>query len=141
MFYLCSQDAYHSAYPAGLVTTSSCLPEDPSPPPKDDPFLERLFGVMCAHIPARKGETFVDQVRHWYGALRCMADLQPDTRAELLLAADVTMKNQFAMDVLARGKGPAGRQRQQQSREFIIRAQELHDAQLQYELLKSRRET
>ena len=91
---------------------------------------------MCEHIPAYPGETFPDRVRRWYETLRFMADLKPRSSAECLLAADVSMKHLFVMEVLARGRGPAGRQRQQRSREFIFRAQELHDAQLGYDLAR-----
>jgi hypothetical protein len=91
---------------------------------------------MCEHIPAYPNETFPDRVRRWYETLRFMAELKPRTSAECLLAADVSIKNQFVMEVLARGRGPAGRQRQQRSREFILRAQQLHDAQLGYDLAR-----
>ncbi len=74
---------------------------------------------MCKNIPALKGGTFVDQVQRWCGVLDFMADLGPRTKSECLLAADVSMKHEFMQDVLARGKGPAGRQRARQSREFI----------------------
>ena len=92
---------------------------------------------MCEHLPALGGETFPDQVRRWYEALHFMAGLNPRTSLECLLAADVSMKNQFMLEVLARGRGPAARQRQQRSREFISRARDMQAAQLQYEMLRA----
>lgn len=118
------------------MSTHSLPPEQP--PPVDDPFLERLFGVMCQHIPVRRDESFVGQARRWCDTLQFMAALQPRTSAECLLAADVAMKDQFVQETLARGKGPAGRRRRQQSREFILRTQDLHDAQMEYSLLRAR---
>jgi hypothetical protein len=121
------------------MTQSGYSPEEHRPsPPTDDPFLERLFGVMCENIPAPTGRTFVDQVHRWYGVLRFMADLQPRTNSECLLAADVSMKHEFMQDVLARGKGPAGRQRARQSREFIACTEEFQSAQREYDLLRSK---
>jgi len=114
-------------------------PAEPPPPPVDDPFLERVFSVMCQHIPLYPGETFVDQVRRWFDTLHFMAELRPRTGAECLLAADVAMKDRFVQETLAHGKDLNGRRRQQQGHEFILRTQELHDAQLGYSLLRSRK--
>lgn len=120
------------------MTQPACAPDEEPPPPVDDPFLERLFGVMCEHIPARREDTFVDRVRRWYETLRFMAELHPRTSAECLMAADVSMKNQFVLETLERGRDAKGRQRLMRSREFIDRARDLHEAQLQYDLLRNR---
>ena len=120
------------------MTAVGPSPGEPPVPPVDDPFLERLFGAMCEHIPVHQNETFVDQVRRWCETLRFMAELRPRTGSECLLAADVAMKDQFVRASLVRGKNPGGGKRQQQGREFILRARELHEAQVEYSLLRSR---
>jgi hypothetical protein len=121
------------------MTQSGYSPEENRPlPPTDDPFLERLFGVMCESLPVPKGGTFIDQVHRWYGALRFMADLEPRTNSECLLAADVSMKHEFMQEILARAKGAAGRRRAQQSPEFIVCTQEFQCAQRDYDLLRSK---
>jgi len=121
------------------MTQSGYSPEDRRPPPPtDDPFLERLFGVMCENIPVPKGGSFVDQVQRWCGVLDFMADLGPRTNHECLLAADVSMKREFMRDVLARSRGPAGRMRAQKSREFIACAEEFQSAQRAYDQLRGK---
>src|SRR3954447_6153131 len=110
----------------------------PPPPPVANEFLERLFDVMCRHIPIYSDETYVDQIGRSCQTLRFLLELQPRTGAEYLLAADVAMKDQFVQETLARGKSFSGRRRQQQSREFILRAQKLHDAQIEYSLRRAK---
>jgi hypothetical protein len=107
-------------------------------PPINQSFVERLFAVMCEHVPTYPGETFPDQVRRWYEALGFVSELQPRTSAEYLLAADVAMKSQFMQEVVARGRGPAGRERQRQSREFMLRAQDFQSARLGYDLARAK---
>lgn len=113
-------------------------PDDRVPPPVDDPFMERLFGIMCRHIPVRRNDTFVDEVRRWYETLRFMAALRPRTVDECLLAADVSIKNQFVLETLARGRTEAGRRRRMQSREFMSRTRDLNASQLHYDVIRSR---
>jgi len=122
------------------MTHSGRSPEERRPsPPIDDPFLERLFGLMCDNIPITKGATFVDQVQRWCGVLDFMADLGPRTNHECLLAADVSMKREFMRDVLARSRGPAGRARAQKSRDFLSCAEEFEVAQRAYALVRGNR--
>jgi hypothetical protein len=116
----------------------SVQPSEDQRPPVNDSFVERLFAVMCEHVPTYPGESFPDQVRRWYEALGLVSALQPRTSAEYLLAADVAMKSQFMLEVLARGRGPAGRERQRQSREFLLRAQDFQTARLGYDLARAK---
>ena len=120
------------------MTEAARDPDGRPPPPVDDPFLERLFGVMCQHVPIRPDDHFVDLVRRWYETLQFMAALRPRTGSECLLAADVSMKNQFVLAALARGRTPSARRRRMQSKAFIEATRELNDAQLQYEVVRSR---
>ncbi len=124
------------------VTGHPPPPDDlPDPAgPKDDPFLERLFGTMCRHIDVLPDETFVDQARRWIDALRYMAALKPRTEAEWLLASDVAMKHMFALHSLALGrtKGVTMKQRLKHGRDFIRHARAVHAAQLHYDLLRAK---
>src|ERR1700761_1784856 len=103
-----------------VMTQFGCAPQRRPSPPADNPFLERLFSAMCENIPVREGGNFVDQVRRWYEVLSFMADLEPRTNNECLLAADVSMKHEFMQSVLARGKTQASREQLQKSEEFQV---------------------
>jgi hypothetical protein len=108
--------------------------------PRDNPFLERLFAAMCRSVYVLPGETFVDQARRWMAALRAMAALDPRDEREWLLASDVAMKHLFAEHslILSKAKGVRVKQRQRHGNEFIVKARNLHAAQLRYDLARGR---
>ena len=120
------------------MTKPDCPKEERPAPPVDDPFLERLFGVMCEHIPVRPDDSFIDQARRWCETLRYMAGLQPRTGNECLMAADIAMKNQFVLATLAGGRTEAARRRKMRSRAFIASTRDLREAHLQYDLIRGR---
>jgi len=118
-------------------------PSEDRPDPacfQDNPFLEVLLAAVCKSIPLRRHESFVDQARRWTEALAAMIALQPNTRHEWYLAAEVAMKQFAALHSLAlyQRKGATGKARQKNGLEFISLAKAMQDAMLRYELIRNR---
>jgi head-tail adaptor len=115
--------------------------DQPKHDPQDDPFLESLFGAMCRSLFVLPGETFVNQTRRWTDALRFAASLKPRDEAEWLQAADVTMKQFFAIHslIMRKRRGITQKQRARHDQDFLSNAKAMQDARLRYDLLwKSR---
>ena len=104
------------------------------------PFLEVLLAAVCKSIPIRRNESFVDQVRRWTEALAAMTALQPNTRYEWYLAADVAMKQLIALHSLAlyQRKGVTGKAKQKHGLDFISQTKAMQDALLRYDLSRKR---
>ncbi len=100
--------------------------------------MERLFGAMCRNLSILPGETFVEQAERWTVALRFAASLKPRDQQEWLRAADVTVKQFFAMYSLAlrRRQDITAKQRHKYGQEFLLHAKALRDARLRYDLLR-----
>ncbi len=117
--------------------------QDERPDPasfQDNPFLEVLLAAVCKSIPIRRNESFVDQVRRWTEALAAMTALQPNTRYEWYLAADVAMKQLIALHSLAlyQRKGVTGKAKQKHGLDFISQTKAMQDALLRYDLSRKR---
>jgi hypothetical protein len=109
--------------------------------PRDEPFLEALFGAMCRDLFVLPGETFVEQAQRWTEALGFTTSLGPRDQQEWLHAADVTMKHFAAIhSLLMRKRRDVPRHRRvQHSQDFLIHAKAMQDARLRYELLRQSR--
>ena len=121
-------------------------PSNQSPNPRnfqDNPFIEGLFESVCNKIYVLRDETFVDQARRWTQALSVMSKLQPRTRHEWFLAADVTIMQFSALHSLAlcQRRGIAAKTKQKYWLEYIARTQEMQDAMLRYKRLQKRSAT
>ncbi len=110
---------------------------------QDNPFIEGLFESVCNKIYVLRDETFVDQARRWTQALSVMSKLQPRTRHEWFLAADVTIMQFSALHSLAlcQRRGIAAKTKQKYWLEYIARTQEMQDAMLRYKRLQKRSAT
>ena len=121
----------------------SLTPSDERPDPQsfqDIPFIEGLFESVCSKIYVLRNETFVDQARRWTQALSAMTKLQPKTRHEWFLAADVTIMQFSALHSLAlcQRRGIAAKTKQKYRLEYIGRSQDMQDAMLRYKRLQKR---
>jgi hypothetical protein len=125
----------------GVDLPDRCPADRRQPIPRDEPFLEEVFGAMCQNLFVLPGETFVDQARRWTDALGFTASLRPRDQQEWLGAADVTMKHFAAIySLLMRKRSDIPRHRRaQHCQQFLIRAKAMHDARLRYELLRQTR--
>jgi len=113
----------------------------PPQTPRDDPFLETLFGAMCRNLLPLPGENFVDQAGRWMDALRFTASLKPRDSPEWLRAADVTMKQFSALYslVMRKQKGITAKQRLRHDQDFLSHAKAMQDARLRYDPLRKSR--
>jgi hypothetical protein len=147
MFYLCSHLEHQTQvnvpdhHPPGHHPPDRSPPNRHQPIPRDEPFLEALFGVLCRDLFVLPGETFVDQAQRWTDALGFVASLGPRDQPEWLQAADVTMKHFAAVhSLLMRKRQDVPRHRRvQHSQDFLVRAKAMQDARLRYELLRHSR--
>lgn len=107
---------------------------------QDIPFIEGLFESVCGKIYVLRDETFVDQARRWVQALAAMTKLQPKTRHEWFLAADVTTMQFSALHSLAlcQRRGIAAKTKQKHRLEYIAHMQDMQDAVLRYKRLQKR---
>ena len=121
------------------------LPDDRPDPQsfQDIPFIEGLFESVCNKIYVLRHETFVDRARRWTRALSAMTQLQPKTRHEWFLAADVTIMQFSALHSLAlcQRRGIAAKTKQKYRLEYIGRVQAMQDAVLRYKRLQKRSAT
>ena len=110
---------------------------------QDNPFIEGVFESVCDKIYVLRNETFVDQARRWVQALAAMTKLQPRTRHEWFLAADVTVMQFSALHSLAlcQRRGIAAKTKQKHRLEYIARIQEMQEAVLRYKRLQKRSTT
>jgi hypothetical protein len=108
------------------------------PIPRDDPFLESLFGALCRDLFVLPGETFVDRARRWTDALGFAASLNPRNQQEWLQAADVTLKQFRAIYslVMRRRRGLTRHQRARYDQDFLAHAKAMQDARERYDLLR-----
>jgi hypothetical protein len=113
--------------------------EYPDPEPRDDLFMELLFGAMCRNIAALPGEAFVDRARRWTAALSCAASLKPSDQQEWLRAADVTMAQFFAVYslVMRDRHGISATQRLKHGEDFVLHTKAMRDAWLRYDRLRN----
>jgi hypothetical protein len=111
----------------------------PAPVPRDDPFLELLFGTMCQSLLALPGESFAARAGRWTDALRFTATLKPRNQQEWLHAADVTTQRYSALYslVMQRREGATAKQRLKHGADFLRQVQAVHRAQRRYDLLRN----
>jgi len=125
-----------------LPLHSPSPPQDERPDPasfQDNPFLEVLLAAVCKAIPSRRDESFVDQARRWTEALAAMTALQPNTRYQWYMAAEVARKQFAALHSLAlyQRKGASAKNKQKHGLDFIELTKAMQDALLRYDLLRN----
>ncbi len=108
---------------------------------QDNRFLEVLLYSVCETLEVMRGETIVDKARRWTQVLHAMTALDPRTRYEWFVAADVTTKQFAALHMLAlyQRKGITAKTKRRRGLELVERTQTMQDALSRYDTMRRRR--